>query len=47
MDIRRLIFEIIALVSFLALCYFYFHRQEIVSVAVADYLETHDFIPIK
>lgn len=45
--IRRIIFEILALVSFLSLCYFYFHKDEIVSVAVADYLETHDFIPIK
>ena len=47
MDIHRILFEIIALVSFFALCYIYFHQDEIVGVAVTNYLETHDFTPIK
>lgn len=39
MDIRRIIFEIIALVSFFALCYVYFHQEEIVGMSLNNYID--------
>lgn len=40
MDIRRIIFEIIALVSFLSLCYVYFHIEEVTKVSVNAYIDS-------
>ena len=41
-DIRRIIFEALALVAFLGFCFIYFTRGHFVKVSVDEYLSTHD-----
>ncbi len=41
-DIRRIIFEALALVAFLGFCFMYLTREHFVKVSVDEYLSTND-----